>query len=298
MASQASRILIVGPAGLGAWVMAQPLLITLQKRYPGSDIDVLAADEHLPLLRCMPQISHIISLPEPLALGACYRLGLTLAERHYQRAYLLSDTLKSALIPYFANIPERTGWRGAMRYWLVNDIRLFSPRRYTHAMQRYMALAYEPGDPAGFADITTMPQPLITADAAKVGGESKRLVICADHVGNWSMTDYSTVASEAISRGWQLSLLSLGEAVEVDADVNVLLGIDNLAAMIEHMAAADAVVGSDQDLMPIAAAMGRPWLDTGATLALAGQRLHSTATKPHSIPSPTDVINALEPLNR
>ena len=70
------------------------------------------------------------AIPMPLGHGALEigerrKLGHSLREKRYDRAYVLPNSFKSALVPFFAGIPHRTGWRGEMRYGL--------PQRCTRA---------------------------------------------------------------------------------------------------------------------------------------------------------------------
>ena len=96
------RALIVAPAWIGDTVMAQPLFIRLRERFPGIQLDTLAPRWVAPVLQRMPEINDIID--NPFAHGefswrARYRLARELAQRHYQQAYILPNSLKSALIP-------------------------------------------------------------------------------------------------------------------------------------------------------------------------------------------------------
>ena len=118
MSSLAKKILIIGPSWVGDMVMAQSLFITLKRHYPNGIIDVLAPAWSLPILERMPEIRRGIAMPAghgKLALGLRYQLGRQLQVEGYDRAIVLPNSLKSALIPLFASIPERTGWRGEMR---------------------------------------------------------------------------------------------------------------------------------------------------------------------------------------
>lgn len=141
------KILIVGPSWVGDMVMAQTLFQCLKQRHPECEIDVLAPDWSRPILERMPEVRAALSLPlghGVLDLATRRRIGKSLAGQ-YDQAILLPNSLKSALVPWFAGIPKRTGWKGEMRYGLLNDIRTLDKERYPLMIERFMALAYEPG---------------------------------------------------------------------------------------------------------------------------------------------------------
>ncbi|MEJ2528789.1 MAG: lipopolysaccharide heptosyltransferase II, partial [Gammaproteobacteria bacterium] len=107
-------------------VMAQSLFKLLRQQCPDGVIDVLAPGWSLPLLERMPEVADAIEMPVghgSLELGTRYRLGRSLAGRGYTQAIVLPNSLKSALVPFWARIPRRTGWLGELRYGLLNDIR-------------------------------------------------------------------------------------------------------------------------------------------------------------------------------
>ncbi|ESW38680.1 lipopolysaccharide heptosyltransferase II, partial [Pseudomonas taiwanensis] len=141
------RILIIGPSWVGDMVMAQTLFQCLKQQHPDCVIDVLAPEWSRPILERMPEVRQALSFPlghGALELATRRRIGKSLAGQ-YDQAILLPNSLKSALVPFFAGIPKRTGWRGEMRFGLLNDVRKLDKARYPLMIERFMALAYAPG---------------------------------------------------------------------------------------------------------------------------------------------------------
>src|SRR5215469_16805577 len=118
-------ILIIGPSWVGDMVMAQSLFMCL-KADGECEIDVLAPAWSLPILARMPEVRNGIVMPlghGQFGLAARWRLGKALSREGYAQSIVLPGSFKSALVPFFAGIPQRTGFRGEMRYGLINDMR-------------------------------------------------------------------------------------------------------------------------------------------------------------------------------
>ena len=116
------RILVVGAAWVGDMVMAQALFMALRRRHPECRITVLAPAWSRPLLARMPEVDAAIDLPfahGEFNLGGRLALARGLEPKRFDQAIVLPNSFKSALIPAFAGIPVRTGWRGEMRFGLL-----------------------------------------------------------------------------------------------------------------------------------------------------------------------------------
>ena len=269
-------------------VLAQSLFITLKRQRPDRQIDVLAPDALMPLLERMPEVDRRISSSinfDRLELEKRYRLGQGLKPEGYDQAIVLPDSMASALIPFFAEIPERTGWRGSMRFFLLNDIRLFSRRRYPEPVQRYVALAYEPG--AELSGKAELAEPELHIDRQRAGPlwlkcglDRSRpiLALCpgagagtgARAAAGWPGDHFAAVARQYIENNWQVVLFGLEEDARAAQAVLELLdegvreqclclaGRTGLADTVDTLAAATAVVANDNAMVDIAAALKRP----------------------------------------
>ncbi|WP_336342061.1 lipopolysaccharide heptosyltransferase II [Pseudomonas atacamensis] len=275
------NILIVGPSWVGDMVMAQTLFQCLKQRHPQCAIDVLAPEWSRPILERMPEVRKALSFPlghGALELATRRRIGKSLRGQ-YDQAILLPNSLKSALVPFFAGIPQRTGWRGEFRYGLLNDVRTLDKERYPLMIERFMALAYEANaelpkpyprpslqiDPvtreAALAKFgLTLDRPVLALCPGAEFGESKR----------WPSEHYAKVAEARIREGWQVWLFGSKNDHAVGEDIRARLipglreesvnlsGGTSLAEAIDLLSCADSVVSNDSGLMHVAAALNRP----------------------------------------
>jgi len=159
------NILVVGPSWVGDMVMSQSLLLRLKQDNPGCQIDVLAPNWCRPVLARMPQVRHAIAMPVghgSLQWGVRKTVASQLADNNYQQSIILPNSLKSALVPWMAKIPQRIGWRGEMRYGLLNDMRKLDPQAFPLMVQRYIALA-EPAKQSA-TELKTIIEPSLQID--------------------------------------------------------------------------------------------------------------------------------------
>ena len=270
------RILVVAPSWVGDAVLSQPLLARLKARDPGATIDVLGPPWALPVYRRMPQVAGTHSLPfghGELKVAARRRFAKTLPR--YDRAIVLPNSLKSALVPWFAGIPRRTGWRGEWRYGLLNDVRVLDKAALPLIVERYAALADEPG--AGFE--RPLAEPRLVVDVAERAALVQRLgldlsrPVAAFAPGaeygpakRWPARHFASLARTLLDRGWQVWLMGSAKDAPVTSEIQGLsggrchdfAGRTSLGEAIDLMSLAARVVTNDSGLMHIAAALDRP----------------------------------------
>ncbi len=274
------RILVVAPSWVGDCVLMQPMLRRLHQRHPGVRIDVLAPPWTEKLLRQMPEVGDIVVNPFPhgaLQLGARRALGQQLREGDYDQAIILPNSLKSALAPWFADIPLRTGFVGEMRYGLLTDARKLDKKALPLMVERFAALAEDADTPLP----RPVPAPTLQASEAQRQATLRRFgltqaqpvaVFCpgAEYgpAKRWPAHYYAELAQDLRTRGYDVWLIGSPKDKEV-ADKIVALGNGpcrnlcgetDLADAIALLACADLVVSNDSGLMHIAAALDRPLL--------------------------------------
>ena len=140
------NILIIGPSWVGDSVMAQSLYIQLKKEDPDCNIDVVSPPWTVSIMERMPQVSRKIVSPflhGDIKLISRSRFGKSLKKFNYDRSIILTNSFKSALVPYFAKIPIRTGWLGEFRYGLLNDIRKLDPTKNHLMVEKFVSLSLQ-----------------------------------------------------------------------------------------------------------------------------------------------------------
>ncbi|HCU0893665.1 MULTISPECIES: ADP-heptose--LPS heptosyltransferase RfaF [Serratia] len=281
------KILVIGPSWVGDMMMSQSLYRTLKAEYPSAEIDVMAPAWCRPLLARMPEVNQALAMPlghGALGLGERRRLGRALRANRYDRAYVLPNSFKSALVPFFADIPQRTGWRGEMRYGLLNDVRVLDKAAFPLMVQRYVALAYDKGRIQRADDL---PQPLLwprlqvsdeeiadTTAAFNLTDSRPIVGFCPGAefgpAKRWPHYHYAALAQRLIESGYQIALFGSAKDHEAGEQIRAALQEDardfclNLAGKTQLeqavilIAACRAVVSNDSGLMHVAAALNKP----------------------------------------
>lgn len=279
MLNSDKKILIVGPAWVGDMVMAQSLFEVLKQQNPEILIDILAPVWSQGLLERMPQVHRSWVLPfqhGELKLYPRYRLAKSLLANEYQQVILLPNSFKSALIPFWSNIPIRTGWRGEWpRFLLLNDARFLDKTKLPLMVQRFVAL----GLPSGTALPQKLPRPSLQISQSQQAlaldkyqlVRPTRLLAMAPGAEfgsskRWPAEYYAAVANAKISQGWEVWLFGSSKDKPVAEEichltqnkVMDLTGKTTLTEAIDLLAFATVVLTNDSGLMHIAAAVNRP----------------------------------------
>lgn len=261
------KTLVVGPAWVGDMVLAQPLVATLAD---SGAVHMLVPLATAPVAERMPGIDAVHRLRVghgQLALGERLRVGLSLRAHGFEQAFVLPNTFKSALVPWFARIPRRTGWLGEHRYAVLNDARRLEPDRLPRLVERYAALA---GGTCGTPELQADPENRAAARARlDLPAGTTVVALCPGAAfgpaKRWPARHFAEVAARCVGEGKAVWLFGSPDeqplcediAVRVPGTVN-LAGRTDLATAIDLLSAADCVVANDSGLMHVAAALGRP----------------------------------------
>ncbi len=291
-------LLVVGPAWIGDMVMAQCLFKLLKQHHPDRMIDVLAPGWSVPLLARMPEVTESLVMPighGQLALSERRAIGRQLSAKSYQQAIVLPNSFKSALIPWWADIPIRTGWRGEMRYGVLNDMRVLDKKRFPLMIEQFMALGL-PSD-APLPHVYPLPElvisPVSRAEAvAKYQLTTDRpiLILCPGAefgpAKRWPEPHYAAVANEKLRAGWQVWIFGSPKDRPVAEKIMALTGQQcvnltgktQLEEAVDLLSLAQAVVSNDSGLMHIAAALQIPLIAVyGPTTSAFTPPLHPQA---------------------
>lgn len=200
----------------------------------------------------------------------------------FDAAYVLPNSLKSALLPWFAGIPKRVGYRGESRWGLINRA-LANPGHRGPMVGFYLALAYAGERGLGAHD--GVPSPSLRIPSGRLGSDLQALGLRCD--GYWALApgaeygpakcwpaEHYAQLAVRLHRESGLPVVLLGSGKEsvlaegivastvaagltVDA-VRSLAGRTTLDQAMAVIAGARGVVSNDSGLMHVAAAFGRP----------------------------------------
>ncbi|MBN2678970.1 MAG: lipopolysaccharide heptosyltransferase II [Acidithiobacillaceae bacterium] len=271
-----ARLLLVGPAWVGDMVMAQVLLQVMRRRWPKLQIDVLAPLASLPVASRMAEVRRGIPLDIPhgkLGWKERRRIAETLQKEDYDWSICLPNSLKSALVPYWAQIPNRSGFGGNARKMLLNDRHHLDKKRLPRTVDRFVAL----GLPRRLPQPKHLPAPRLMVDHAALAVTLQRLNIQNPGAGlvalapgaeygpakRWPVRHWISLARQLTQAGRPVWLFgspkdteitqAIAQAVPTVLDLG---GRTSLTEVIDLLSLAEITVSNDSGLMHIAGAVG------------------------------------------
>ncbi len=279
--STIEQMLVVAPSWIGDMVMAQSLFMLLKSAHPQAELTVLAPAWSKPLLQRMPEVDHELDLSfghGELSLWARRQFALALP-RKYDLAVVLPNTFKSALIPFFAGIPRRVGWRGECRNLLLTDCRQLDRENFPRMVQRFVALGV-PASPLPPAQIsvprlrTDPEQARFSVELLQLQALEKTVVICPGaefgEAKQWPAAHYAQLCERLIESAWQVWIMGSANDNEVAGQIvsalpsehqrlcHNMAGKTTLDQAVDLLSLATVVVSNDSGLMHIAAALNKP----------------------------------------
>ena len=268
------RIFVVAPSWIGDTIMAQPLFQRLGQQHSNLEIDVLAPPWVAPLLARMPEVTRVIDSPfrhGGLDWPTRRRTGEQLRSEFYDQAIVLPNSWKSALVPFYAKIRKRTGYRGEFRYGLLNDIHTLDTAKHPQLVQRYAALAGPlDGSKLEARLQSTHAQQAAALSAHGLAADAQPVIFCpgAEYgpAKRWPAEYYAELARQYGTSENPVLLLGSPKDAPVGDEIVAqsqgaarnLAGKTSLFEAIDLLAAARLVVSNDSGLMHVAAALQRP----------------------------------------
>jgi heptosyltransferase-2 len=267
-------ILVVPYMWIGDFVRCHSVVKVLKAQFPARPVDFLTTANNAPLLDYMPGIRKgvVWDLPRKrIAISQHRALGERLRPEAYDQALIMPRTWKSALAPFFAGIPVRTGFFGEGRLGTLNDVR-FGERKLPRMIDRCASLALPRGAklPADWPlpELVVPPSERLSWRArTHLPARGPLVVFAPGAVGpskRWPGAYYAETAAQLAGKGATIAVIgSAGEAelaAEISAgnhEIRDLTGAD-LRNAILALASADLAISNDSGLLHVAAALGTP----------------------------------------
>ena len=265
-----TNALIIAPQWIGDAVMTEPLLRRLAMR--GERLTVGALPWVAPVYRAMPQVAEVIEFPFAHG-GLQFKARRSIAKRiegQFNKAYVLPNSLKSALLPFLASIPERIGYLGEARVGLLTH-RLKNPTNKPPMVAFYSALSGETGLESDRPALRIAASS-IASTLGDLGLRQGAYVVFAPGAEfgpakRWPARHFSELAARL---ALPVVLLGSGKEAplcdEIAAPVNAvqagkcinLAGKTSLPQALALIAASHSTVSNDSGLMHVASALGVP----------------------------------------
>lgn len=265
------RTLCVGVNWIGDTVMSFPAVQAWRRAHPDAHLSVLVKKNLAPLWELHSACDNILTFEDSNA--GTFAAGKSLRSGRFERAVILPNSFRSALVPFLARIPERIGTPGQLRSLLLTKkVTPDSVPGCGHQAGEYFGLLglaipaqIEPprlkiSDGArerAMSRLENLPRPLVGLIPGAARGPSKR----------WPAEHFAEVGRRLASeRGCGIALFGGGEDAELcgqicgklGADALNLAGKTSLKEWVALLSCCDLVVCNDSGGMHLAAAVGTP----------------------------------------
>ncbi len=270
--SSRARILLVGVNWIGDTLMAMPAVQAFRRRHPEAHLAMLVKPGLAGLWRLHGAPDEILTYTN--GVGAVFRAAALVRQGAFHCAYVMPHSIRSALVPFLARVPERIGLPGPGRALLLH--RVVQPDRrpgrrhqgfeYADLLvpEEQLRLLEEPQlivPPAALAEAEKLaaglPRPWLALLPGAARGPAKR----------WPGVHFAEVARRWMSHGGGGVLLLGGRddlpvceelAGVLGQQARNLAGRTSLAVWAALLKRADGVVANDSGGMHLAAAVGTP----------------------------------------
>ncbi len=264
---QPFELLIRSPNWLGDACMAFPMVRAIKRGRPELKITVLGPDKLEELWLSMPEVSRYIGKPAKEGLFAVAQrikaIGVS-----FDATVLCTNSTRSTLEIWLADIPRRVGFKGSLRAKLLNEIikgpKSSGPKE--HHAHRYMRLAQGIGANIADAGLWHAGSPPLAADG------TIRVGVCAGAeygpAKRWPLERFAAVVNQISAQHaqfrWQLfgapGEKEMGEklAAMMQAPHENLVGKTRLTELIAKLRECQLLLTNDTGTMHLAAALGIP----------------------------------------
>ena len=259
------KILIVAPAWIGDLIISTAFIKALNYNQNNS-IDILVNSNLLSIANLIPGIRKVISSEtEHGKLSLKYRIkkGLLLRSEKYDECFVLTNSFKSAIIPFIAKIKKRISYLGEFRYGLINVIKKPIDRNLG-MVNRYLNLIDQKHTDKVTPVLKIKNNKESILDKFKCG--SKYIVFCPDaeygSAKRWPTDKWLNLARELSIRyrviivGLDISISDEFRTLESDKIIN-LIGKTNLVEVMEIISSSEGVISNDSGLMHVSASLDR-----------------------------------------
>jgi len=258
--------------------MAQPLYRRLHEIHGPLELHVFAPQWTLPLLARMPEVAQAHLNPfghGALNLWQRWKTARVLAAQGFDQAIVLPNSIKSALVPFFAGIPVRTGFIGESRYGLLNDARELNESQLPMMVERFYALAEAPGK----ALSSPLPHPCLIVDQTHQQNTLSRIQLDTSRpiaafcpgaeygaAKRWPARHFAELARRFDAAGYHVWLFGSAKDQAIGEEIRQrsggvainLCGATQLDQAIDLLALVDIALCNDSGLMHVVAALGKP----------------------------------------